>query len=403
MSTLAWLAHDPAERDRMHRILAQFKERDTRDELGLGALRDGLADLLFPGTSTIQTRLRYMLFVPWMYRDFEARGVPSRQIGGEARAFEVRLTTELLGQDPEAEGVFGRRAGGTLARLPSSVYWAGLGTWGIRRAPMYQDQYHQALDGIYVRRRVLRKLEDGDSIADTHSVTWHPKLPKTPANFPQGITFDLSRDEALFVRDCLASRPATQSSLLAWLAQHGQPADAEFVWEHPQWAEFSDQHRAILEHGRKLSQLMFGASILYNRMLAEISDNPNLQDRAERYRALWASWLAEDIPGLGDWNLGDLWQMVMAAGHRPTPATLQFVTTWLELRLAGLASPTLGATARQLIDARERRLKGPRSRLHNRQMLLNWGGDSGLYRLGFRWVSARRLLADLYAGLQREV
>lgn len=42
----------------MHRILAQFKERDTRDELGLGSLRDAIADLLFPGTSTIQTRLR---------------------------------------------------------------------------------------------------------------------------------------------------------------------------------------------------------------------------------------------------------------------------------------------------------------------------------------------------------
>ena len=52
----------------MNRILALFRERDTRDELGIGVIRDLVADELFPGTSTIQTRLRYMLFVPWIYQ-----------------------------------------------------------------------------------------------------------------------------------------------------------------------------------------------------------------------------------------------------------------------------------------------------------------------------------------------
>ena len=33
--------------------------------MGLGSLRDALSDALFPGTSYLQTRLRYVLFVPW--------------------------------------------------------------------------------------------------------------------------------------------------------------------------------------------------------------------------------------------------------------------------------------------------------------------------------------------------
>ena len=61
-STLGWLDHDPHERERTTRILALFKERNAVDELGLGGIRDSFADQLFPGTSTIQTRLRYMLF-----------------------------------------------------------------------------------------------------------------------------------------------------------------------------------------------------------------------------------------------------------------------------------------------------------------------------------------------------
>ena len=67
-STLTWLDHDPTARERSLRILALFRVRDSRDELGLGAIRDSFSDKLFPGTSTIQTRLRYMLFVPWVYQ-----------------------------------------------------------------------------------------------------------------------------------------------------------------------------------------------------------------------------------------------------------------------------------------------------------------------------------------------
>ena len=63
-SVLAWIDHDSKARERTLRILSLFQEKESRDELGLGSVRDSFADQLFPGTSTIQTRLRYMLFVP---------------------------------------------------------------------------------------------------------------------------------------------------------------------------------------------------------------------------------------------------------------------------------------------------------------------------------------------------
>ena len=398
-SYLAWLDHDPAERDRMNRILAQFKEHDTRDELGLGALRDALADLMFPGTSTIQTRLRYMLFVAWMYRDFEARNLQSRSVAGEGRSFETSLTNHLLAQDPEAAGVFGKRARGALSRLPSSVYWAGLGSWGIRRTPLYQDQYHRSLDTIYGRRRALRKLDDGEALADPQTVTWHPKLPSTPSGFPGKADFQLTRDEAVFVRDCIVTHAQHKDSLLAWLTLHGKAADVWQIWHHPQQAEFEAEHRVVVEHARRLSQLMNGAAILYNVMLAEAVPNA---DRESQHRARWQTWLDTDIADLASWDLGDLWRRALGAGHAPTPATLRFVETWLSLRRLGLDSESVEKQARQLVDDRERRLKGPRSRLHNRQMLLAWGGESGLGALSFRWPTAKTFLGDLHAGLMLE-
>lgn len=172
-STLAWLDHDTPARERTKRILALFQERGTVHQLGLGGIRDSFADLFFPGTSTIQTRLRYFLFVPWIYSRLEEVSVPSRGIAAAARERELTLTEPLL--SGKEEGVFGRVAGGELKRLPSEVYWGGLGSWGIRRFDASREQYHRTIDGIYRRRKLARRPSSEGTERDAGVVTWHPE------------------------------------------------------------------------------------------------------------------------------------------------------------------------------------------------------------------------------------
>lgn len=113
-------------------VIHLFDEKTTRDELGIGVVRDAFADTFFPGTSTIQTRARYFLFIPWIYRSLERRGVGSAQIAVEARKREAALTQAIVGSE-DSRGVFGKQAGAGLKRLASSVYWQGLGS-GRRRS-----------------------------------------------------------------------------------------------------------------------------------------------------------------------------------------------------------------------------------------------------------------------------
>jgi hypothetical protein len=63
-STFTWLDYSERDRRRMMDVVSLFTEPDTVDELGLGTVRDAIADLLFPGTSTIQRGARYLLFIP---------------------------------------------------------------------------------------------------------------------------------------------------------------------------------------------------------------------------------------------------------------------------------------------------------------------------------------------------
>ncbi len=56
MSAFVWLDYSERERRKMLDVVDLFREHDTRDELGVGSVRDAFADMLFPGTSTIMTR-----------------------------------------------------------------------------------------------------------------------------------------------------------------------------------------------------------------------------------------------------------------------------------------------------------------------------------------------------------
>jgi hypothetical protein len=73
MSTLTWLDFSGAERKRTLQVVELLGRPETRDELGLGAIRDAFANALFPGMSTVQRRARYFLFVPWTFRRAEQR------------------------------------------------------------------------------------------------------------------------------------------------------------------------------------------------------------------------------------------------------------------------------------------------------------------------------------------
>jgi len=79
MSAFVWLDYSERERRKMLDVVDLFGEHDTHDELGIGSVRDAFADMLFPGTSTIMTRARYFLLVPWTYQRLERSRVGSQK------------------------------------------------------------------------------------------------------------------------------------------------------------------------------------------------------------------------------------------------------------------------------------------------------------------------------------
>jgi len=154
MSAFAWLDYSDAERRKMLELIDIWREKGTLDELGIGSIRDTFADRFFPAISTIQTRARYFLFVPWLYQMLERERIPSARASAHARWLQARLVDSLkAGGEGGSAGLIGIEAGANVQRPPSVTYWAGLRRLSILNFTGSTERYHGSLDGLYPPRR----------------------------------------------------------------------------------------------------------------------------------------------------------------------------------------------------------------------------------------------------------
>ncbi|MGH3627698.1 MAG: DUF6361 family protein [Sciscionella sp.] len=121
-SSLAWLATSAEEQRWVQDLIGLFRDTESRDELGIGQIRDVWSDTLFPGTSVLHTRARYLLFIPWCYQLAE-------NAGDNSSAGVHRVERRLLAAMQDAghtEGIIGRLAGVAVKTLPSTIYRSAL-------------------------------------------------------------------------------------------------------------------------------------------------------------------------------------------------------------------------------------------------------------------------------------
>jgi hypothetical protein len=413
MSSFAWLDSSEQERTQMLNVISLFREKETRDELGIGLVRDAFADLFFPGTSTIQTRARYFLFIPWLYLDLERLRVKSAEVERRSRNEEVRLINTLY-DNGAVDGLIGIQARRSLKRLPSTIYWQGLGAWGIRHYDGSQTSYHRSLDSFYAvqaeAKQMRRDNRAGEEAAEIHLrplANWDPGVMELrPADFPGWATFVLSQNEATYLKERLIM--AQPDSLLAFLVAETAPLpQTSFAWEQPAQRDLPDRLQEQLHHARLFSLLIHGAALLYNLMLAELAaaggraDAPDLVEDYQSKLNQWTQEVAAETAVLRRWDWQNrFWEIVQTGNPHLNPRTKQFVNDWLRLVVPDQAAAIADSpAARQLIRQREFRLKGKLARLSNPRALEMWGGAAGADRLDYRWQTAQTILDDIHRGI----
>jgi hypothetical protein len=382
-----WLDGDDSHRSAMLEVVKLFEDASTVDELGIGSVRDTFSNTFFPGTSTLHTRARYLLFIPWLVNDVARHRWSTDRAQAELRRRETDLIHALITGE-EVQGVIGRDAKSALKTMPSSLYWASLEILGIRR-------WRTTISG-YFRNAAQRSSAVDDPDADQSGVDHlgMAHLPSPPESLTTSVTFELTRDEAEFLKARIAS--SHRDSAFGWLAVHHPSSSAGRLWEHEAHDEFPAHLRDLVDEARRFHHTGTGPAILYNLILAELTDNDELVEQFSEDLDAWTDELEEHEIFSG-WDRQLFWKRLTTLNPRIRPATQAFLNDWWQLAATGAHTT---AAARDLVQRRELNLKRARARITYADARSTWGVGAGTGALDFRWTIARSHLSDIAAGLE---
>ena len=403
-SSLGWLDTSEHERRSLLELVSALKEPGTLDELGIGSIRDTIADMLFPGTSTIQTRARYFLFIPWILQMIEAGS--RRYAEDRAQRLQLQLCHALDTSHGPNAGVIGRESGAALQRWPLSIYWLGLERWGIRRHPGSITSYFASLrrpSSWLLLGRALEEPVEGrrDEAVDGVWSNW-AAIPDAPRDFPEGASFALTAEEGRHLRErVVLTHP---ESFLAHILQSSSAGDsdsADYPWDHGAAQSARPSVREWLHDARLFSLVHRGAVLLYNLMLARELEDADRIDEFSTGLAEWSESMSASRPDLENWDREAMWRRLLGANPRLRRPTREFADRWYELA-ATQAVQAIGELpeAQRLIREREYALKRARARLTYAEARDRRRGYPTSARLEFRWTQVKTITSDVLEALE---
>ena len=338
-----------------------------------------------------------------MYKSQESKNVSSTKIRDYARWEQINLAKKLKENSASEIGIIGGDVGDKLKTLPSAIYWAGLGQWGLRVYPGTEGQYQRALNDVYSRRKKGRldlavAAEGGDDIGGLWELgahTFHPGLPPVPAEFPGEATFRLSLDEARYLQERV--RQACQGSLLADLLASPVDISIDAPWEHPNQSAFRLDQQKLIRHARIFSRVTHGAAILYNLMLAELIGSDELVLAHSESGKQWQEQFQHECGDIQAWfgDLSTFWAAIEHDAHVVGGTTFAFIEQWVTTVLEHGNKLFDAKAARQLIRSREIEKKKANSRFTNARVRDQWGGSSGMRPMVYRWPNVQTYIKDM--------
>lgn len=387
MLNIGWVDFSKSDRDMVMSVLRQLTEPGAVDELGIGTVRDAFSDIFFPGTTTIQTRAKYLFLIPYICLELERSDKQSsREFIATLEQSELDLI-DLLAKD-NAEGVIGSRSRQTLKRKPSSIYWNALRKYGFFTEPLMLSEYaalfcaqrkaadHQRMSG----KRKSRDEDDTTDDSDTGmrgTAFW--RIPTFVEDWRDHVTIDLNVKEATYLREKICLQPEMRDSLLALVLRKSRLDFTEFesfdeisvlqdLMPPEMWQDYS--------LARDFSKFIFGAQVRYNVIFSE--------GQNENANKLWGKYI-EERPTV---NL-----FAVQARIKPRERVMRFLKKFQSAidNLEELDS---------LIINREKELKGTsRAKLTNKELYhyddKNVNMDPLTYRLG----NVQRIVRDVFEGM----
>lgn len=290
--TLGWTMLSREEMRQVERSLANG-EQDTRDEIGFLLIHQGFADRFFPGTSVLHTRIRYALFVPWIYDSLVQTRRRGRDLDSTLRDQLLVLARRLKNFGREKTGVIGGdvvQFNRLSSQPPDRVYWTALKTWALMLPEV--DSSSDALRRIEARMSRSPRDDDGAQLDDFENTEVFAGLVPPPAHWSDPsapLNFELAPRERNYLREKLRNvrRPDGELSLLARLvvrkATFALEPDSVLPADLDDYADPTDQEALTVArdaaHLAAIGRMVYGALVEMLRQEEGVSTESTFRDR----------------------------------------------------------------------------------------------------------------------------
>lgn len=282
---LGWIDFSKEERGKVLDVINLLSEEGTLDELGIAPIRDGFANVFFPGTSTIQTRAKYFLIVPYALADLEHSKVNNPKVLLEQLDSIERLCGEKL-IETSNEGIVGSRSlksGSWVKRTPANIYWNGIRTFGIfTGGSMSLAEYVKASCMLKAQKKTIKEQgnrneevdqndrDDSDAGGILSTSFW--KLPFYESDsWRDTLRIGLTAQESRFLK--LQIIENCGQTLLAFVLENfredfAQLASFEDI-EETLFPVMPNEMRTDYRLAKAFSDFIYGARIRYNVILSQ--------------------------------------------------------------------------------------------------------------------------------------
>lgn len=383
-------------KDERNMILSTLKllgDHTALDELGIGSVRDAYSDILFPGISTLQTRAKYLVLIPYLFAQAEDLAKHGKLRSGKEMLHWLRMTEDKLvetlvkNSESGVTGIIGSNAlrqKRTVKVKPSSIYWSGLRTLGILRnqrmslssacaAVVQQGKQKSEIDV-----KTDGECYDDQTASNLGSSLFLPIRPDYAIEKDAKIT--LTQKEATYLESSILRSIMTKDSLLAFLIKKRIVCNS-----------FEDVPVEILPHQLRrdylfadaFSRFIYGAHLRYNIIYSDYADGI-MESEFHTWRQEFLSQPFELDPILNRVSCN--------------PALATFCRNFLD----AVNRNDLSAMD-DLIVARELHVKGDRAKLRKpHEYQYDPQRPVHYYKLDFRFNRASVIIRDILTGLEAQ-
>lgn len=393
-----WIDFSDEQRQKVFAVIDLLDEGGTVDELGIGVVRDALADWMFPGVSTIQTRPKYFLILTEILNNYQRDFVNGKKV----IALDDYLTKEenkamhLLAKNynySAGNGVIGiskARNNQELARKASFIYWNGLRIHGLIKTQLSRTEYVKANNLVGL---------DNDLEAVNNNVLNLGLIDLPFTVIDEEMNMDLNQEQAAFLKDqfldsnshleknpnnLLSAILKDKSKIELLKGADGFNQAANLLLETN---DLEIETAQIVKMALNFDLLIHGAHIRYNIQLHKKAGTYTTQNDLEEQ---WEHWLKEIKLSRNEIAAFNFDEVFASIAKRVGLVSKEFMRNWQK---EIFQTPINTAVLDNLVYNQEVYKKGSKAKLTLKNEEYN--GWVGIYRLEYRFGNVKNIIKDL--------